>query len=57
MLREKHGKGHRTEDDGRQQLEPLVRDSIHAAAIRDFPMLEEQFQSFPDEESIRKRSS
>jgi hypothetical protein len=36
------------------QIEPLVRDAIHAAVTRNFPTLEEQLQKFPVGEPTRK---
>ncbi|MFI6762545.1 hypothetical protein ACIBF5_25765 [Micromonospora sp. NPDC050417] len=37
-----------------KRVEPTVRKAIHAAVIRDFPLLEGQLQKLPDDEAVRK---
>ncbi|MGW0434086.1 hypothetical protein ACWDV4_16295 [Micromonospora sp. NPDC003197] len=36
------------------RVEPIVRNTIHAAVISDFPRLNRALQAFPDEETARK---
>ncbi|MFK3981839.1 hypothetical protein ACI2K4_15870 [Micromonospora sp. NPDC050397] len=36
-----------------KRIEPLVRNAIHAAVVRDFALLEDRLQKFPDDKAVR----